>query len=31
MYGENPKKGNRERAVKNIRKKIVLIFRINKY
>ena len=31
MYRKNPRKSNRERAVKNMRKKIVFIFRINKY
>ena len=31
IYKKNPKKDNRERAIKNIRKKIASIFRTNKY
>ena len=30
MYGKNPRKDNRERVIKNMRKKIVFIFRINR-
>ena len=30
IYKENPKKDSRERAVENIREKIISIFRINK-
>ena len=31
MHRENLRKGNRERVIENIRKKIAPIFRINKY
>ena len=31
MYRENPRKGSRERTIENIRKKIVLISRTNRY